>query len=62
MTLDQIKEKCSQGKVGMIPGWTGYIKYDYYKKQIYFVNGDYVMNQSELEHKISNRTDLLYII
>jgi len=29
MSLEQLKELCRHGKVGMIPGWKGYIKWDY---------------------------------
>lgn len=62
MTYKEIEDICSRGKVGLIPGWAGYIKYDYYKKELYFQNGDYKMRQSELEDKIGNRNDLFYII
>ena len=36
MTYKEIEDICSRGKVGLIPGWAGYIKYDYYKKELYF--------------------------
>lgn len=62
MTYKQIKELCKKGKIGLIPGWEGYLKYNYGKHELYFQNKDYIMNQSELEDKIKNRTDLLYII
>lgn len=62
MTYEEIKNKCRQGKTGMIPGWKGYLKWNYARDEIYFQNEDYIMTQSELDQKIINRTDLLYII
>lgn len=62
MKYSDIKELCRHGKVGRIPGWVGYLKWDYGTDQIYFINGDYKMTQSELEDKIADRTDLYYII
>lgn len=62
MTYSEIRKLCRKGEVGLIPGWKGYIKWNYAKDQLEFVNGDYVMCQEELEKKISNRTDLFYII
>lgn len=62
MTYPEIKKLCRRGKVGMIPQWKGYIKWNYAKDQLEFVNGNYVMCQEELEKKIGNRTDLFYII
>ena len=62
MTYQEIYELCKKGKIGMIPGWKGYLKWDYTKNQIFFVNGDYTMNQNELEKHIKDRNDLYYII
>lgn len=62
MNYEEIKDICSHGKIGLVPGWKGYIKYDYYKRELYFQDGDYKMQQSELEDKISKRNDLYYII
>ena len=62
MTYNEILNKCRQGKIGMIPKWKGYLKWNYSKDQLEFINEDYVMEQSELESKIKNRTDLYYII
>ena len=62
MTYSEIYNLCKRGKVGMIPGWKGYIKYNYGLDELQFVNGDYRMVQSELEDNIKNRTDLYYII
>ena len=62
MTYSEIKELCKKGKVGIIPNWKGYIKWDYSKDELYFVNNDYRMSQIELKDKTNNRTDLFYII
>lgn len=32
MTLNEIKPFVKEGKLGIIPKWKGYIKYDYYLK------------------------------
>lgn len=64
MTYAEIKKLCRKGKVGMIPGWQGYLRWDYSLDQLYFKNNNYKMTQDELEgnYGISNRTDLYYII
>ena len=62
MTLKELKLFIRKGKVGIIPGYNGYIKWDYSKDKLQFVNGDYVIPQSELEDKVKDRTDLFYII
>ena len=62
MFNQQIKEICQKGKVGLIPGWKGYIRWDYDLEELYFINGDYRISERELEDKIINRTDLYYII
>lgn len=46
----------------MIPGWKGYIKWNYGLEELQFVNGDYVMSEKDLVDKIKDRTDLIYII
>lgn len=62
MTLDELKPLIRKGKWGIIPDWKGYLKYDYYNKQLYFTNEDYVLKGTELEDKIKDRIDLYYII
>ena len=62
MNYEQIKEICRKGKLAIIPGWKGYIKWDYASDQLQFINGDYKMTQKELEDKIIDRNDLYYII
>lgn len=62
MTYQELYKLVRKGKTGMIPNWKGYIKWNYSKNQIYFVNGDYRIDQEELENKIKDRNDLYYII
>ena len=62
MSYSDIKELCRKGKTGMVPGWKGYLKWNYSEDELQFINGNYKMSQSELEDKIINRTDLYYII
>ena len=62
MSYSQLIEICKSGKTGMIPGWQGYIDWDFSKNEIYFHNGNYRLCQKELEDYIKNRTDLFYII
>ena len=62
MTYLEIKNICQRGKIGLIPGWIGYIKYNYGIRELEFVNGDYKMSEKELESKIKDRNDLYYII
>lgn len=62
MTYSEIYNLCRKGKVGIIPGWKGYLKWNYGLDELQFVNGNYRMIQSELEDNIKNRTDLYYII
>ena len=48
----------------MIPGWEGYLDWDYSKDEIYFHNKDYILSQTDLENNfnIQSRNDLYYII
>ena len=62
MTYQELYKLVRKGKTGMIPNWKGYIKWNYSKNQIYFVNGDYRIDQEELENKIKDRNYLYYII
>lgn len=62
MTLNELKLIIRKGKWGIIPGWKGYIKWDYASNEMQFVNGDYKMQYNELKEKVKDRTDLFYII
>lgn len=64
MTLEELKPIIKEGYYnwGIIPGWKGFIKYNYYLDQVYFVNGDYKLTEKELIDKLGDRNDLYYII
>ena len=62
MTLRELKPLLIKGKIGLIPKWKGYLRYDYNLNQIYFENGDYKLYEKELEDKLNNRSDIYYII
>ena len=65
MTLQELKPIIRNGKYynwGRVPGWQGYIKYNHYLDEMYFQNGNYIMNEQELREKIKDRNDLYYII
>ena len=62
MNFQEIKDKCLRGYMAIIPGWEGYIKYNYGNNEIYFQNKDYILPEKELKAKIKDRTDLYYII
>ena len=51
------------GATLMLPGWEGYFKWDWEKKELYFQNGDYYLNDSQIkEMKLDQRNDWYYII
>lgn len=60
MTYQEIRELCRNGKIGKIPNWIGYLKWDYANDQLIFVNGDYVIPENKLQ--IKDYTNLYYII
>lgn len=62
MTYQEVKKLIQKGKIGIIPGWKGYLKWDYSSSELYFVNNNYRLSQRELEQKINTRNDLYYII
>ena len=62
MTYSEVERICKKGYLGLIPGWIGYIKWNYSTNQLEFINEDYVMPQQELIDKINSRNDLYYII
>lgn len=50
------------GATLMLPGWEGYFKWDYNKKELYFQNGDYYLNDSQIRKmKLDQRKDWYYI-
>ena len=59
MTLVKLEPLLRQGKVGMLPNYKGYFKWDYVNKCVYMQNGDYRKYDLQ-DEKI--RTDFYYII
>lgn len=59
MTLAKLEPLLRQGKVGMLPNYKGYFKWDYVNKCVYMQNGDYKKYDLQ-DEKI--RTDFYYII
>lgn len=45
MTLEEIEPFLKKGKLGIIPNWIGYLKYNHSTKQIEFQNNDYIINE-----------------
>lgn len=65
MTLQELKTTIKKGKYynwGKIPGWRGYIKYNYFLDQLYYIDNNIEFSEKELEDKLKNRNDLYYII
>lgn len=62
MNYLDIKEYCKRGKIGKIPNWEGYLKWDYANDQLIFTNNDYIMQEEELISKIKDLDNLYYII
>ena len=34
MTYTEIKDICRKGKLGIVPNWNGYLRYDYAKDEL----------------------------
>lgn len=62
MTYNQATLFAATGHTLMLPGWEGYFKWDWNKKELYFQNGDYYLSGKDLIDKgINNRDDWYYI-
>lgn len=59
MTYSEICYLVRRGKVGMLPKYEGYFKWDYGKDCMYMENGNYRKYNLDEESK---RTDFYYII
>ena len=59
MTLEELEPLIKNGKVGIVPGWQGYLKWDYSLDKMYLKNGDDKLYQLD---NLKNRNDLYYII
>ena len=42
------------GHTLMLPQWQGYFKWDYNKKELYFQNGDYYLNEEQIRETHKN--------
>lgn len=62
MNFEEIKDFCKKGYTAIIPNWTGYLDWNYSIDNIYFHNGNYTLNENELEQMLKTRNDLYYII
>ena len=62
MDYNQATLHAATGATLMLPGWEGYFKWDWEKKELYFQNGDYYLNDSQIkEMKLDQRNDWYYI-
>lgn len=51
------------GATLMLPGWEGYFRWDWSKKELYFQNGEYYLSEKELlDMGINKRNDWYYIV
>lgn len=63
MTWNQATLHAATGATLMLPGWEGYFKWDWSKKEIYFQNGDYYLSEKDLLDKgLDKRNDWYYIV
>lgn len=42
------------GHTLMLPQWQGYFKWNYNKKELYFQNGDYYLNEEQIRETHKN--------
>ena len=57
MTFSEIEQLCKRGKIGVIPGYNGYLKWDYANNCLILTD-----NPTSDLNFIKGRTDLYYII
>ena len=63
MDYNQATLHAATGAILMLPGWEGYFKWDWEKKELYFQNGDYHLTNEQIrDMKLDERTDWYYII
>ena len=63
MDYNQATLHAATGATLMLPGWEGYFKWDYNKKELYFQNGDYYLSGKELlDMEVNKRNDWYYIL
>ena len=63
MTYSQATLHAATGATLMLPGWEGYFKWDWDKKELYFQNGDYYLNDQQIKKMgLDKREDWYFII
>lgn len=63
MDYNQATLHAATGDIILLPGWHGYFYWDYNTNQFNFRNGDYHLDQKQLEAmNILDRKDWYYII
>ena len=63
MDYNQATLHAATGATLMLPGWEGIFVWDWEKKELYFQNGDYYLdNQQLIDKGIRDRDDWYYII
>lgn len=63
MTWNQATLHAATGHTLMLPGWVGYFKWDWSKKELYFQNGDFILTESQLIDKdLCKRDDWYFIL
>lgn len=63
MNYNQATLHAATGHTLMLPGWVGYFKWDWSKKELYFQNGDYYLSEQEIIDKgLRDREDWYYIL
>lgn len=60
MTYKEIKPIIQQGKIGKLPNFEGYFRWNYSYNDIEFYNDNYICPANQLD--IKNRNDFYYII
>lgn len=60
MTYLEIITQLKKGKLGKLPNFIGYFKWDYVLNDMVFYNGDYSCKASDLN--ILDRKDFFYIL
>ena len=59
MTIKELTPILKEGKIGMLPNYKGYFRWDYVNDCVYMQNKDYIKYNLTEEEK---RTDFYYII
>ncbi len=59
MTYDEMLKVTRKGKLGKLPNFIGYFKWNFVENDMIFYNGDFQCKASDLD--ILNRTDFYYI-